>query len=188
MELLLSLEAFNDIPDMELFIISLAEDLDDLEPYWKDINDLEVLLDKYEQEMEKPLIRKPTSQSGKYASWKEWRANWKSLRDRMGHYTYTLAVVDGRVIGFVLVRDDTDYVDTGSVEIISVLPEFRGRGVGARLMVSAKKYLKSIGCKYVILGVNSTKPAVGVNSTNPAVRLYNREGFEPYGIRMFASL
>lgn len=85
-------------------------------------------------------------------------------RRRYPNASFDLVTVAGRVAGRL-------YVDRGRREIrvidISLLPEFRGRGVGTKLMTTICREAAQTG-KNVILAVDPT---------SAAVRLYRRLGF-----------
>lgn len=78
----------------------------------------------------------------------------------------------GKVVGAVWVRQMNDYghVDNHTPSLaISLFKEFRGRGIGTRLMKEILGLLHSQGYRQVSLSVQKA---------NPAVRLYTRLGFE----------
>ena len=58
----------------------------------------------------------------------------------------------------------------GTIDDLYVLPEFRGRGVGSKLVVESLKTLKARGVKTVRLNV--------LKENKPAVKLYRRLGFK----------
>jgi ribosomal protein S18 acetylase RimI-like enzyme len=58
---------------------------------------------------------------------------------------------------------------------ISVRPEFRGKGIGSKLIASAEKEAVAEGCRTIRLAVWYDNPA--------AKRLYERLGFREYGRR-----
>ncbi len=86
-----------------------------------------------------------------------------------------VAVTDGQVIGAAWARrwssDSPGYgfVDEDTPELsIAVLPDYRGRGVGTRLLSRLLQELKGLGAAAVSLSVDLR---------NPAVHLYERFGF-----------
>ncbi len=58
----------------------------------------------------------------------------------------------------------------GTIDDLYVLPEFRGRGVGRKLVVESLKTLKARGVKAVRLNV--------LKENKAAVKLYRRLGFK----------
>lgn len=77
---------------------------------------------------------------------------------------YSIVVLDGVDAGRILVEhrsEDLRLMDMG------LLPEFRGRGVGTRLLTDVITRAESIGLPVVL----------HVESFNPAKRLYERFGF-----------
>lgn len=87
-----------------------------------------------------------------------------------------LAEVDGRAIGAAWARVlDGDprgygYVDEATPELaISLLPAFRNRGIGTRL-------LRSLLGRMAVAGY--ARSSLSVDRDNPASRLYGRLGFE----------
>lgn len=88
-------------------------------------------------------------------------------------HDYALAAEqNGQVIGLVWARimDDYGHVDQNTPSLaISLLPEFRGRGIGTALMNKMLALLQNIGYAQVSLSVQKA---------NPAARLYSRLGFQ----------
>lgn len=82
------------------------------------------------------------------------------------------AVVDGEVVGMAWVRVVEDYAhldaETPSLAV-SVLSQWRGRGIGTRLLKALLKLLHNKNVQAVSLSVQLA---------NPALRLYQRLGFE----------
>ena len=83
-----------------------------------------------------------------------------------------VAQCDGRLVGAVWVRIMNDYGhiddDTPSFAI-SLLPEYRGRGIGTALMKAMLQRLKEKGF---------AKASLAVQKENYAVRMYRNCGFE----------
>ena len=93
-----------------------------------------------------------------------------------------LAEVDAGVIGYGLAHvmpvGDTWLPDTwatgeriGEIESLSVLHEYRGRGVGTRLLDALERELDNDGVRDLVLGVLPGNAA--------AIRLYERRGYRP---------
>jgi ribosomal protein S18 acetylase RimI-like enzyme len=98
--------------------------------------------------------------------------------DAFGERTHDLGLVaeaDGRVIGAAWARvldgepRGYGYVDGATPELaISLLPDFRNRGIGTRLLRNLLGRLAAAGY---------TKTSLSVDRDNPATRLYARLGF-----------
>lgn len=78
-----------------------------------------------------------------------------------------LAVEDGRIVGFHWTKRHGP--DTGEVYVIGVHPAAQGRGLGRALLQAGLDHLSRVGCRRVILYVDS---ADGV-----AVQMYGAAGF-----------
>ncbi|MCL1963494.1 MAG: GNAT family N-acetyltransferase [Firmicutes bacterium] len=86
-----------------------------------------------------------------------------------------VAEQNGQVIGAAWTRiiPAHGYVDSETPELaISILPEFRGYGIGTKLMKKLLKVLRENGYK---------QTSLSVQKDNPAVRLYQRLGYEMSG-------
>jgi ribosomal protein S18 acetylase RimI-like enzyme len=93
-----------------------------------------------------------------------------------------LASIDDRVIGYglahVMTVEDTWVADTwvtgeriGEIESLSVLPEFRGSGLGTHLLTQLEEHLRASGVDDLVLGV--------LPGNRDALRLYERLGYRP---------
>ena len=83
-----------------------------------------------------------------------------------------VAEADGHVVGAVWTRimHDYGYVDDETPSFaISLLPEYRGRGIGTRLMRAMLSLLKEHGFR---------QASLAVQKANYAVRMYKHVGFE----------
>lgn len=86
-----------------------------------------------------------------------------------------VAEAGGQIVGTVWVRDMPDYghiADGVPSFAISLLPEWRGRGIGTALMQRMLSHLEGAGYE---------KASLSVQKQNPAARLYRRLGFETVG-------
>lgn len=91
-----------------------------------------------------------------------------------------LALVDGRVIGFYLSEVFDNQPGCAWLEIVGVLPEQRGKGLGTALTADALKMYQQDGYKFCRLGVDDE------NITN-AKRVYINLGFtQEKAVRYFA--
>jgi ribosomal protein S18 acetylase RimI-like enzyme len=92
-----------------------------------------------------------------------------------------IAFVGDDAVGYglahVLAVDDTWIPDTwetgsriGEVESLSVLPQFRGSGLGSELLTRLENHLLGLGVDDVILGA--------LPGNSDAIRLYERRGYQ----------
>ena len=82
-----------------------------------------------------------------------------------------VAEMDGKIVGAVLTRimHDYDHVDDETPSFaISLYKEYRGQGIGTRLMQEMLQVLKSKGYK---------RASLSVQKANYAVRMYEELGF-----------
>ncbi len=99
---------------------------------------------------------------------------WLYSRDSEG---FMAAEVGDVIVGFVAC--DTNWVsafdekDVGEIHELFVLPEYRGRGYGSRLLLKAMDYAKERGKDYVELWVGRTN--------YNARRFYQKFGFRESG-------
>ena len=84
----------------------------------------------------------------------------------------------GYGLAHVLPVDETWIPDTwetrsriGEIESLSVLPEYRGSGLGSELLNRLEQHLYSIGVKDLVLGA--------LPGNTDAIRLYERSGYQP---------
>ena len=85
------------------------------------------------------------------------------------------AEAGGKVIGMVWTRIMPDYghIDDGTPSFaIALFREYRGQGIGTRLMQEMLALLHAAGYQ---------KASLSVQKENPAARLYRRLGFETIG-------
>ena len=59
----------------------------------------------------------------------------------------------------------------GEIESLSVLPQYRGNGLGAELLDRLERHLHDIGVKDLVLGA--------LPGNTDAIRLYERRGYQP---------
>ena len=99
------------------------------------------------------------------------RETWVAEAQEEGRFRPDLSRVvvdhDGHVAGFVTISDNW-------IDQVGVVPEWRGRGLGAHLVVRSLRALRRAGCEDAWLAVNVD---------NPAHELYLRLGFVDHGIR-----
>ena len=93
-----------------------------------------------------------------------------------------LASVEDSIVGYGLAHvmpvDETWIPDTwetgsriGEIESLSVLPQYRGSGLGSELLSRLEEHLNTIGVKDLILGA--------LPGNTDAIRLYERRGYQP---------
>jgi ribosomal protein S18 acetylase RimI-like enzyme len=114
-------------------------------------------------------------------TWTIRQALYRELLDKPD--TLLLLAFDGATaIGYglahVLALEDTWIPDTwrtgqriGEIESLSVLPEYRGSGLGSLLLDRLETHLRARGAPDLILGV--------LAGNDDAIRLYERRGYRP---------
>ncbi|QIA26327.1 ribosomal protein S18-alanine N-acetyltransferase [Thermaerobacter sp. PB12/4term] len=102
--------------------------------------------------------------------WSE-RAFASELRDNL-YADYIVARRGHRLVGYAGMWC---ILDEAHVTTIAVDPEFRGRGIGNRLLTALEERALRYGCRRMTLEVRV--------SNHVAQRLYLRHGFRPCGIR-----
>ena len=102
--------------------------------------------------------------------WEEWEAD---LMRTINVDTVMIAEVAGKAVGFATYELD-DATRVGTVSDNAVLPEFRGRGIGARLLACVLKHMEAAGMEFAEVSTGSDEPYT------PARRMYERQGFKPY--------
>ncbi len=102
---------------------------------------------------------------------------WLMKRDEEGFF---VAEIDGKIAGFVA-ADSTWYsffdAEVGEIHEIVVLKEYKGKGIGKKLMEAAENYLKSKGYSIIELWVGE--------KNHVAKKFYEKLGYvaeEQYGI------
>jgi ribosomal protein S18 acetylase RimI-like enzyme len=98
-----------------------------------------------------------------------------------------VAVVDGTAVGYGLTHvmpvADSWIEDTwqtgdriGEIESLSVLPDYRGSGLGTELLERLEQHLHDVGVDDLILGA--------LSGNDHAIRLYERRGYRPTWLYM----
>lgn len=151
---------------MEDYVIRCATNED--EPFLWDMLYASIHVPEGQAPFERSIVQHPAI--AKYV------AGW----GRQGDVGFIAETVDGTKIGSATARLFTEdnrgfgYVDASIPELgVAVLPEFRGKGVGTRLIRALLDELRQSGCPAVSLSVDLT---------NPAARLYERMGFVKVGM------
>jgi ribosomal protein S18 acetylase RimI-like enzyme len=147
-----------------------AEDLDLLEPLWVAVHH------RHAETM---------PELGPYVSdddtWRVRRALYSGLLAKPDTLLL-IADADDRAVGYglahVLPVDETWIPDTwrtgpriGEIESLSVLPQFRGSGLGSEMLRRLEVHLTAQGVQDLILGA--------LAGNNDAIRLYERRGYRP---------
>lgn len=147
-----------------------TDDLDILEPLWGAVH--------HRHAATMPELRPYVSDD---QTWQMRRTLYADLLAKPGT-VLLLASIDDRVIGYglahVLAVQDTWIADTwatgpriGEIESLSVLPEFRGSGLGTHLLAQLEERLRASGVDDLVLGV--------LPGNHDALRLYERLGYRP---------
>jgi ribosomal protein S18 acetylase RimI-like enzyme len=101
-------------------------------------------------------------------------ANAQYLRDIETLPTF-LAEVDGGVVGFLTIREHSEYA--AEIHIIGVRPEMHRRGVGRALLLEAERYLRERGIEYLqVKTLSASHPDEGYARTRA---FYEAVGFRP---------
>lgn len=97
---------------------------------------------------------------GWHESWQRpnFRSNWEACDT-------SVIVVDGKVIGYLQTLQTPDHLQLKNV---GLLPPYRGRGIGRKLVEDVQKAARTLGLP-VVLSVFATNP--------DAVHFYERMGF-----------
>jgi len=94
----------------------------------------------------------------------------KHLLSTPQHFTI-VAIYKEKIIGYVICRLES--VGKGHIISLAVDPEYRGRGIGTKLMTRAIEILKAKRCTYIYLEVRK--------SNYVAINLYKKLGFKIAG-------
>lgn len=139
------------------------------------LRQLEVELQNFERTVEPALPPGEAMADAYIAHLFECCAKW---RGRM-----FVAEVDGAVVGFLCVYGhcpqeelDESPEPYAFVSDLVVLPQYRNRGIGARLLEVADAYARECGMQQIKIGV--------LQRNGGALRLYERVGFRPYRIEL----
>jgi ribosomal protein S18 acetylase RimI-like enzyme len=88
-----------------------------------------------------------------------WNNPYKDIERKVGVQPdlFLVAVLDGRVIGSVMAGYGGH---RGGINYLAVAPEWRGKGLGRRLMEEAERRLLALGCPKINLQVRCSNRAV----------------------------
>lgn len=103
-------------------------------------------------------------------SWDEWEADIMRMIDVR---TVIVAEVAGMAVGFATYELD-EATRIGTVSDNAVLPEYRGKGIGAQLLDHVLRLMEAAGMDFAEVSTGSDEPYT------PARRMYERQGFVPY--------
>ena len=92
------------------------------------------------------------------------------IKNNLAHYL--VVEIDGRVVGYGGVWL---IIDEAHITNIAVLQEYKGKGIGNKILMGLIKYSTKLGIKNMTLEVRE--------SNFVARRLYEKHGFVSYGIR-----
>ena len=114
-------------------------------------------------------VREPQSGEVLARMWEEWEAD---LIRTVDVNRVILAEVAGNAVGFAT-YDVNDATRIGIVDDNAVLPEYRGRGIGAQLLSRVLRSLEEAGMEFAQVATGLEEPYAR------ARRMYERQGFEP---------
>ena len=147
------------------------------------INELSIIV-----ELWKEFITDPEASDGRVVLSEENIIKWVSLAQELlskDPNSIFIAEVDGKIIGYVMFVKKVETplklkYDYALITDLYVKPEYRGKGIGKKLLLTVLEYLKREGVKYVEITVwaNNIK----------AINLYKKLGFKEYSIRMIKQL
>lgn len=91
-----------------------------------------------------------------------------------------IARLEGRPVGYVVLNPSPEYsmfarLNIPELQDLNVLPDYRGRGIGAALVAACEDHARIIGAAQIGLAVGLHK------AYGPAQRLYVRMGYMPDG-------
>lgn len=145
-------------------------DVELLEPLWVAVH--------HQHQQAMPGLRPYVSDA---TTWRERRTLYRRLfadHDPVLLLGRSTGQVVGYALGYTMPASGTWLADTwatgeriGEVESLSVLPEFRGRGLGSRLLEELHARLHHQGARDLILGA--------LAGNTDAIRLYERHGYRP---------
>ncbi len=101
--------------------------------------------------------------------WEDWEAD---LMRTVDLKWVIIAEEAGRAVGFAT-YELNDATRIGNVSDNAVLPEYRGRGIGGKLLECVLRLMEEAGMEFA-------QVSTGLNDAYaPARRMYERQGFEP---------
>ena len=103
-------------------------------------------------------------------AWDEWEAD---IMRTIDVSMVVIAEAAGTAVGFATYQLD-DATRIGTVSDNAVLPEYRGRGIGAQLLARVLRLMEEAGMEFAQVSTGSDDPYT------PARRMYERQDFEPY--------
>jgi GNAT superfamily N-acetyltransferase len=86
---------------------------------------------------------------------------------RVWHFSASL---EGKTVGHSVLNLTTGRLGVAGIFNVGVLPEARGRGIGAAVTLAALRFARELGCRHALL-----------NSTEMGEKTYRRLGFESIG-------
>ena len=147
-----------------------AADIPRLEPLW-------VAVHHHHQEAMPELAPYVSDE----VTWREHRPMYEELFRKADTFLFLASDGDrliGYALGHVLPVEETWIADTwvtgdriGELESISVLPEYRGAGVGSRLMQEVHRAFEQLDVRDLIIGL--------LPGNEGALRVYERFGYRP---------
>ena len=103
-------------------------------------------------------------------TWDEWEAD---IMRTIDIEQVIIAEVGSKAVGFATYELD-GATRIGTVSDNAVLPDYRGRGIGAQLLARVLRLLEEAGMEFAQVSTGSEDPCT------PARRMYERQGFRPF--------
>ncbi len=101
----------------------------------------------------------------------------ENVRDKLAAGTSVLALLEGQAVGAVYYSAAPEYVYLGR---LAVLPDYRGRGVGAALVAYVEQAARDLGRARVRLGVRVALPRLRARYQRLGYRVYEERYHEGY--------
>ena len=137
------------------------------EDHWQELLELVRYLEKVQDKVQLPIVT-TTKVIDKKVVFSEWDP------------THTVvALINNKVVGYMVVDYNPQRPDTITIVYISVLPEYHKRGIGTKLIDKVYDVIDTLDVKinYVLLDV--------AIKNKQAMNLYNKLGFKPLSSWMY---
>ena len=157
-------------------VLAGAERLDEIAPVWASLHEYHISIE-HERNSEIRAARQ---------TWEARRADFEYALSTPGAFMALAQESDRRVVGFAVVhlRANHNWRVHGErfaeLETLAVLPGYRGKGIGRRLMAAAYDQIRAEGVEELSIVV--------VEQNADARRFYEAEGFLPWHVTYFGPI